>query len=220
MALELWISLVILFAAGGLTPGPAVMLVIASSLRYGMWLALCAAIGVCFANVIWITLAASGAGILAEQFPNIFFGLKVAGLIFICWLAWKTATQPVSRHFEEDVTDVFGRNARKPARYGRVAALFFRGFGLQLANPNALIFFGGLLPAFFDVDDPILTQAMVMIATVTLTELFGLTVYAGAARALAHQFDNPRFARVFYVCAGLVMALSVIWAMTTQILRG
>ncbi|MFC6198104.1 LysE family translocator [Ponticaulis profundi] len=218
MELELWISLVTLFAAGGLTPGPAVMLVIASSLRYGMALSMAAAIGICVANMIWITLAASGAGVLANQFPTVFLGLKVAGLIFICWLAWKTATQPVSRHFEEDVVSVLGVNARKPPKYGRVVTLFFKGFGLQLANPNALVFFGGLLPAFFDVSTPIFAQAVVMILTVTMTELFGLTVYAGGARALAHQFDNPRFARIFYVCAGLVMALSVAWALIAQLL--
>ena len=208
--------MIILFAAGGLTPGPAVMLVIASSLRYGAALAMVAALGVCAANVVWITLAASGAGVLAEQHPTLFMCLKLAGLVFIIWLAWSTATQPVSTHFEEDVTDVFGTGARKPAKYGRLTALFFRGAGLQIANPNALVFFGGLLPAFFAVDHPILPQAMVMVGTVTVTELFGLTVYALGARALSHRFSDPVFARIFYVCAGMVMAGSVIWAMLSQ----
>lgn len=216
MQLELWISLVILFFSGGLTPGPAVMLVIASSLRYGFWMALVAAVGICVANAFWITLAASGAGALAHQFPNIFFGLKILGLIFICWLAFKLATQPVDTHFEEEVVEVFGNGARKPPKYGRFAALFFRGMGLQLANPNALVFFGGLLPAFFDTSSPIIAQALVMIFTVTMTEMFGLVVYASGARALAHWFSEPRFARVFYVSAAILMVSSVVWALFTQ----
>lgn len=218
MELHLWISLVVLFAAGGLTPGPAVMLVIASSLRYGFLMAMLAALGVCVANAFWITLAASGAGVLANQFPMVFLGLKIVGLLFICWLAWKTATQPVDTHFEEEVTDVFGSEARKPPKYGRIAALFFRGVGLQLANPNALVFFGGLLPAFFDVSAPIAQQALVMIVTVTLTEMFGLVIYAAGARGLAHQFSEPRFARAFYVVAAIVMVGSVFWAFGTQLI--
>ena len=35
MELSVWFALVGLFLAGGLTPGPAVMLVVSSSLRYG-----------------------------------------------------------------------------------------------------------------------------------------------------------------------------------------
>lgn len=218
MQLDLWVSLVLVFMAGGLTPGPAVMLVLASSLRFGMGYALVAGLGICLANVAWISLAASGAGLLADQFPTAFLILKLAGLCFVLWLAWTTARQPVSTHFEEDLTEVFGTNARKPPKYGRFAAQFFRGFGLQLSNPNALVWFGGLLPTFFVTDQSIIFQVCVMVATVTVTELLGLTIYASAARLLAHKFANPVFARVFYISAGCVMALSVLWAFASQMI--
>ena len=203
--------------AGGLTPGPAVMLVMASSLRYGFALALVAGLGICAANVVWITLAASGAGLLAQQFPTAFLIVKIAGICFVLWLAWSTATQPVSTHFEDDVTEVFGTRARKPPKYGRLAALFFKGFGLQIGNPNALVWFGGLLPTFFTPGEPIIPQACIMIATVTVTELLGLSVYGGAARLLARKISNPVFARIFYVSAAALMALSILWAVFTQL---
>lgn len=217
MQFDVWVSLIILFLSGGLTPGPAVLLVIASSLRYGFWLALIAAIGVCVANAVWITLAATGAGALAEHFPRMFFALKLGGLGFICWIAWKIATQPVDTHFEDDVQEVFGTEARKPAKYGRFAALFFRGIGLQLANPNALVFFGGLLPAFFDTSKDVAPQAMLMIGTITFTEMFGLIIYAVGARALARWFSDASFARIFYVSAAILMVSSVAWAIMTQL---
>ncbi|MAT36210.1 MAG: lysine transporter LysE [Ponticaulis sp.] len=216
MEFELWVSLVILFAAGGLTPGPAVMLIMASALRYGFTMAMIAALGICAANVIWITLAASGAGLMLQQLPIVFNALKIAGICFILWLTWKTATQPVSTHFEEDVSKVFGKNAKKPPKYGRAVSLFFRGLGLQISNPNALVWFGGLLPTFFVSEQSIIFQICVMIATVTVTELFGLSLYAGAARLLARKFSDPVFARIFYVCAALLMAGSVVWALVSQ----
>ncbi|MAK59677.1 MAG: lysine transporter LysE [Ponticaulis sp.] len=218
MDIDLWVSLILLFAAGGLTPGPAVMLILASSLRYGLFYALIAALGVCAANVIWISLAASGAGLLAQQFPTAFLIVKIAGLCFVLWLAWSTAVQPVSTHFEEDVSKVFGKNAKSPPKYGRVIAQFFRGMGLQISNPNALVWFGGLLPTFFSTDQSIMFQVFVMILTVTFTELFGLGIYATGARLLAHKFSEPGFARAFYVCAAFIMAASVLWAFASQIL--
>ncbi|MAI91003.1 LysE family translocator [Ponticaulis sp.] len=218
MQIELWLSLVILFAAGGLTPGPAVMLVIASSLRNGACMALIAGLGICAANVVWISLAAAGAGTLASQFPTAFFILKLIGLGFVLWLAFSMAVQPVSTHFEEDVAEVLSGPRRQIGQLKRAGGLFLKGFGLQLANPNALVFFGGLLPAFFDVSSPIVVQVVVMIITVTATELFGLTVYAFAAQLLSHKFSEPRFARIFYVCAALLMVGSVAWALITQYL--
>jgi threonine/homoserine/homoserine lactone efflux protein len=87
MDIAVWLALVGMFFAGGLTPGPAVMLVMSSSLRYGLKPALLPAIGISTANVVWILLAASGTAALATAFPMVFLGLKIAGLCFIAWLA-------------------------------------------------------------------------------------------------------------------------------------
>lgn len=212
MALSEWIPLVILFMAGGLTPGPAVLLIIAASLRYGFSMALVAALGICMANLIWLTLAATGAGLILQQFPMVFMAVKVIGVVFVSWIAWQIATQPVDTEFEESISEVFGKNAKARPRFGRIAALFFRGIGLQLANPNALVYFGALLPAFFVKDEPIMSQVLTMAVTVTATELIGLTVYAGAARMMSSAFSDPKFARIFYVSASILMVASVIWA--------
>ena len=63
MSLDLWLALVALFGIGGLTPGPAVMLVLASSFRYGFKPAMLPALGIASANVFWLILAASGAAV-------------------------------------------------------------------------------------------------------------------------------------------------------------
>ena len=82
MSLELWLALVALFGIGGLTPGPAVMLVMASSFRYGFKPAMLPALGIASANVVWLLLAASGAAALATTFPKAFLVLKIACLLY------------------------------------------------------------------------------------------------------------------------------------------
>jgi threonine/homoserine/homoserine lactone efflux protein len=198
MEITVWLALLTIFAFGGLTPGPAVMLVTTSSMRYGFWPAMLPSLGICAANIIWVALAASGVSLLAHAFPLGFLAIKIVGVCYIFWLAWRMAfAGPI------DLT----RRAPPPR-----TQLFARGLGLQLANPNALVFFGGLMPAYFDPDRSLVTQSLIIMATVSLTEMFGLVFYAAAADWLAKRFASATFARWFFRFAALAMVGSAVFA--------
>jgi homoserine/homoserine lactone efflux protein len=199
MELRVWAALVTLCVAGGLMPGPAVMLVTTSAMRYGLGPALLAAVGVCAGNLLWIALAVSGASALARALPSAFLVLKVAGVGYILVLAWRTAhagARDLAR--------------REPPARGR---LLGAGLGVQLANPNALVFFGGVLPAYLDPDRSLLAQCAVIMATITSTELFGLSLYGAGAHWLARRFASPAFAAWFNRGAAAVMAASALFAL-------
>ena len=205
MDLSVWLALMALFFAGGLTPGPAVMMVMSTSLLYNAPTALIPAIGVSAANLVWITLAATGIAAFAAQVPIVLTLLKIAGVCFIAWLAWTMATADPHRPR--------ARAEQAPAR----ANLFGRGVGLQMLNPNALVFFGLLLPGYFDAEKPIVAQALIIMATVTVTEMLGLTFYAWLADAMNQRFQSPVFTKWFNRFAALAMLASAVFAaiMTT-----
>ncbi|WP_084395736.1 LysE family translocator [Henriciella aquimarina] len=203
MDFSVWLALVGLFVAGGLTPGPAVMLVVSSSLQYGFRPAMMPAMGVSTANFVWIALAAGGAAAIASQFPQAFLALKLAGLAFITWLTWGLIRAKPG--------DMRLAKVETPKR----AALFGKGFGLQLANPNALVFFGALLPGFFNASRPLWPQVAIAMATITVSEMFGLAVYAAATERMAKSFATPSFAKWFNRGAALLMfssAAFAVWA--------
>ncbi len=200
MDLSVWVALLMLFIAGGLTPGPAVMLVMSTALRYRAPTAMIAGLGVAAANFVWITLAATGLAAFAARFPSLLIGLKVAGVGFIAWLAWTIATSDPDRPR--------ARAEDAPPR-GR---LFLRGVGLQLMNPNALVFFGLLLPSYFDVTKPVAPQALVMLVTITACELFGLAVYAWLADTMNARFQSPAFTRWFNRAAATAMLVAAVFA--------
>ena len=129
MSLDLWLALVALFGIGGLTPGPAVMLVLASSFRYGFKPAMLPALGIASANVFWLILAASGAAALALQFPAAFLGLKIIGLLVILYLALSTIFGPLPD------ADTSAKDAPPRAR------LYSKGLALQLSSPMPLVYF-------------------------------------------------------------------------------
>lgn len=200
MELELWLSLVLLFFTGGLTPGPAVMLVLASSFRYGFKPALLPALGVASANVAWLCLAASGTAALFEIYPNATLGLKVLGMAVLAWMAWSVMTGPLPR-LEPDPDDA--------PRRGR---LYAKGFLLQITSPMPLVYFGMLLPLYFQPDAAMGPQFLTMLITVTVLELFGLSVYAYAAGGIRKALQNPKAGRTFNIAIGVVMLASGIFA--------
>lgn len=203
MSLDLWLALVALFGIGGLTPGPAVMLVLASSFRYGFKPAMLAALGIASANVFWLILAASGAAALALQFPKAFIGLKVVGILVILYLALSTIFGPLP--------DADARAKDAPPR----AKLYSKGLALQISSPMPLVYFGLLLPAYFIPDAPMAPQFTIMLVTVTVTELLGLAVYAYGAGKIRNWMRSPRAARVFNIIIGIVMILSGLWAIVS-----
>ena len=200
MSLEVWFALVALFGIGGLTPGPAVMLVLASAFRYGFRPAMLAALGIASANVIWLLLAASGAAALATTFPKAFLGLKLFGLCVIIYLAMKTIFGPLP-----------AANAKASDAPPR-ARLYSRGVALQLSSPMPLVFFGLLLPAYFNTSMPLPPQLFIMFITVTITEIVGLAVYAYGAEKIRTWLKSERAARLFNILIGIVMILSGFWA--------
>jgi len=195
----------VLFGLGGLTPGPAVGLVLASAFRYGFRPALLPALGIASANVIWLGLAATGAAALLEGFPKALFGLKIIGLCVILYLAFSIIFGPLP-----DANKSAADAPPKPKLYGR-------GIILQLSSPLPLVYFGLLLPAFFTADKPLMPQLMIMLITVTITELLGLGVYAYGAGKIRSWLSKPRQAKMFNIIIGTLMILSGIWAIWSTI---
>ena len=194
-----------LFGLGGLTPGPAVGLVLASAFRYGFRPALLPALGVASANVIWLCLAATGAAALLDGFPKALLGLKIIGLLVILYLAFSIIFGPLP-DANKSASDV-------PPQ----SKLYIRGIFLQLSSPMPLVYFGLLLPAFFVADKPVMPQLITMLITVTITELLGLSAYAYGAGKIRNWLSDARLAKAFNIFIGILMILSGIWAIWSTI---
>lgn len=200
MSLELWMALVGLFFVGGLFPGPAVMLVMSSSFRYGFWPSMMAALGVASANFIWLALAASGAAALAAAVPEAFLVLKLLSLAIIFWLGVSIIKAPVDRMLQVD-TDIPHKGK-----------LYTKGLMLQLTNPLAFATFIGILPLYFETDRPLVPQFVIMITTLTYLELQGLAVYAAFGRFIRRWLQDEKAAKIFNVTVGLIMIIAGIIA--------
>ena len=141
MTSETWIAFCVLETVLCLTPGPAVLFVVSTTLSRAARAALLRRrLGIVVANTVYFALSALGvaAMILASNF--LFTILKWGGAAYLVWLGLRMLW---SREREGSVD---AQGAAPPA----LSVSFLRGFAVQAANPKALAFFVALLPQFVE----------------------------------------------------------------------
>jgi homoserine/homoserine lactone efflux protein len=172
MAVETWLAFLLTETVLCLTPGPAVLFVISTSLQRGFATGLRGAGGILAANVLYFALSGLGVGAILVASREIFFAVKWAGALYLIWLGLKMLL--VSATPRGDAPETATRQA------------LLRGFIVQGANPKTLVFFTALLPQFLDANAALPAQLFILGATSIVVELAVLTAYAGAATQAEH----------------------------------
>jgi homoserine/homoserine lactone efflux protein len=182
-------------AALSLSPGPAVMLVIAYGLAQGARRSLWASLGILSANGLYFALSATSLGALLVASESFFLAIKWAGAAYLVYLGLAALLGQPS-----PVT-VSG----SAARGGSPGAIYLSGLTLQLANPKTLVFFVAILPQFVDPRLAIGPQMVWLAAGSVIPEFFILAGYGFAASRAARLATDRRFARLTDRAAGLLV---------------
>ena len=158
-----------------ISPGPAVMLVIACGLAHGARRSVYASLGILGANAIYFAHIRHRARRSAGRLARILHCGQVGGrgLPRLCRAVGALrAPSPIT------VSNA-GARGRAPRD------LFFAGLTLQVANPKTLVFFVAILPQFVDARPPIGPQMLWLAAGSMIPEFFILVGYGWlASRAL------------------------------------
>lgn len=117
-------------------PGPAVLFVLFQS-SVGLRYAFVGILGLLTANVIWISLVASGLGLVLKSSPVAFGTMKWFGAAYLAYLGFKIAKNGISSSPD---TDGGLRQSYWQA--------YLQGMLTSFSNPKALLFFMALLPSF------------------------------------------------------------------------
>ena len=126
---ELLLVFVTYFVATA-SPGPSNMAIMGTAMRSGRRAALALAGGVIVSSMTWALLAAGGILSFMATFAELLIVLKIAGGLYLLWLAWKagqSALRPAQR------TDTVSPPV---VRYGK---LFRQGVLMHILNPKAIL---------------------------------------------------------------------------------
>jgi threonine/homoserine/homoserine lactone efflux protein len=150
------------------------LFVIGQTLSGGAGRGWAALLGIGTGALVHVALAVSGIAALLAASPALFDALRVAGAIYLLWLAWG-ALRSAWR----------GGAEMRPAAPARLA--FRDGLVTNLTNPKVVLFFLAFLPQFVDPDRAPAWVQMALLGP--LVPLMGVPFYglliAGAGRAAA-----------------------------------
>jgi threonine/homoserine/homoserine lactone efflux protein len=201
MSWELWGLFVVTEGLLCITPGPAVLLVVAQGLTRGIPAGASATAGILIGNTIYFVLSATSLGVLIVASYEVFFLIKWLGAAYLVWLG---------------ISAFRGRSSTlsvSPAKRAGLFRVFGNGIALQLANPKALLFFIALLPQFIDSKGDIVSQMFILGMTSVLLEFLALLAYSAFASRFSVIAMQPRFVRTadriagsFLIGAGVLTA--------------
>jgi threonine/homoserine/homoserine lactone efflux protein len=188
-----------------LSPGPAILLAISNSIRFGFWATAWSAL----ANAAGLTLlglaVSFGLTALMAASALAFAALKIAGAIYLAYLGIRLWT---GGH----ALDFAGASNRPPKSR---RALFVEALLLALTNPKGLVLLAALLPPFINHDHPVLPQAAILSVTfAVLCFCNHLFLAATASRARRFLASGRRMAALrralgaLFVGFGAALALS------------
>ena len=121
------------------TPGPAVLFILYQS-AFSFRNAVAGTLGLLTSNVIWISLVATGLGLILTQTPALFNGLRYIGALYLVYLGYKIIRYGIATpHADKYIEAPQGKSLWSSYRQGMFTSL---------SNPKALLFFMALFPQF------------------------------------------------------------------------
>ena len=188
-----------------LTPGPAVLFIVARSLEQGRWAGIISAFGVGAAGILHVIVAALGLSALLLQSAIAFSIVKYLGAGYLIFLGIKTLLAKSEIHSMEAV------------QTSPLSKIFVQGFIVNLLNPKTALFFFAFLPQFVDPTRGAVTPQIVYLGTIfvvlAITSDSLYAIVAGTARQLI--VGNQKLAKVQKNFAGIIyIGLGITTALT------
>lgn len=180
-------------------PGPAVILTVRNSIKYGYNVAILNILGNFVAMVILASLSAVGLGAIIVTSSALFSAIKVAGCVYLIYLGIQAWRAPYVR-VDDDVA--LYANKKK-----QLFTVFKQGFGVGIANPKAIAFFTALFPQFIDPSRAYLPQFLTLILTIEGISTVVLTTYALCSSAAAPFLCQKKPMTLFNKITGAAFCL-------------
>jgi len=182
MTAAAFLTIVALHLLAAISPGPSFVVAVRTAAAEGFRVAAALALGFGIGAVVWALAALLGLAVLFAVVPALFTAMKVAGAVFLMWLAWQSirhARDPLP----EAVATAVPRSWLAAVRLGLVT---------QLANPKPAVFFGAVFVGLVPPGTPVVWLALVLAVILVNETLWYVLVArlfsAGRARAAYGRF--------------------------------
>jgi RhtB (resistance to homoserine/threonine) family protein len=147
-----------------MSPGPSFLVTARTAVARSRADGIKVALGLGAGTVVWSAAALLGLNLLFREFHWLFVGMKVAGALFLLWIAFQ-----IFRHADDPMEMSEGTGQES------LHNPLLRGFLTQISNPKVAVFFGSIFVAMLPGVVPG-WMAVALIVIVTTNEIVWYTL--------------------------------------------
>jgi threonine/homoserine/homoserine lactone efflux protein len=196
MTLDLFLALIVFAFVTSVTPGPNNFMLLASGVNFGFWRTVPHMAGIGVGFFVLLLAVGFGLGAVLVAVPALNLALKIAGGVYLVYLAWRIA---MSRSLSGQ-----GEDRARPMTFLEAAAF-------QWVNPKAWVMAVTAMAVYTDPQRPFVTVLIVGVAF-ALTNFPSVSVWAGFGVALRGFLSEPVRLKWFNIAMG-VLLLATLWPM-------
>ena len=208
MTFEQWLAFVAFWTLATLPIGPNAVACISAGVRHGFRRAWMVPLGITVASLLHMAVTGLGLGVLLMSSAALFTAVKVAGVLYLLWLALQLWRSPAE--------------LRRPGMAPRVThlALLRDGTLVSLSNPKAVLMYVAVFPQFIDPAQALLPQLAILVPSAAGIVLAVYSGYGLLGMPLGRWLASARRLRLFNrAAAGLYGATAVALAFSDNKVR-
>lgn len=174
-------AILVTLAVGAMSPGPSFLFTAQAALQ-GRRQGVAAALGMATGGALFALLALAGLVAVLERVPSAYAALRVAGGLYLLWLAWRmwrAARVPLAQP------------AHAQAEVRQAARTYLAALATQLGNPKTALVYASVFASLMPASPP----AWFILALAPLAGLIEATWYTVVAVAFSAGAARRRYAR-------------------------
>lgn len=183
-----------------LLPGPNSLYVLQAAARFGWRCGVYGILGILLGDSILMLLTVSGAVAILRANPMLFFGLQIAGALYLAWIGLQMLRAGLQPKLANSPDTTTPQAPKTPSHLFRKALL------ISLLNPKAILFFVSFFVQFVDPAYSKPAQSFLILGLIVqLCSLLYLSVLITTGSGLAQYFRaHPRLQKMALLLTGTV----------------
>jgi len=179
-----------------ITPGPTNIILLSSVLTFGYKRSLPFMIGNIISYPMMMIFTGFGFGLFLTQHPTMMSILKVFGIVYLCWMAWKIF-KDTSSYDEKDAIK------NKPFT-------FWQSLIYPWLNPKAWIVYSSMISVFITSSDDSFIQMGMIVLFIFISMIITVYIWAFGGIVLKRFMKNKKFIKRLNQTMAILLVASIL----------